>query len=377
MKKILFVSHSSELTGVPLLTFSIIKNLSVKNYQINTIFPTEGETINLWKSHNFRYEIISNPEVSFTEISLLKFPYLIFKRIAFLLKLFLHIRKENYDIIYIHSAVNVIPGLAGFLLRKKIIWHINETFEAVGRNKIKGKIIGFVSDKIILASPSCQSIIPKTALKKCKLIYNAIDTELYKRAKYDESILQYFKIPNGSKIVLFVGYLSKRKGVDILVDAVKIISDKISNIYFILVGDVSNTSRDFVADTKKRIKDLQIDDKIIFAGFRNDIPAMMKICDVFILPSRNEACPISLIEAMASGKPIISTNVGCVNDLLDNGKAGIIISSESPYELSNAILDLINNKEKCIELSNYAARRAEDLFSIKKFIQSIEETIES
>ncbi len=372
MKKILFLSHSSGHTGSPVVLYDIVKNISGSEYKSLTIFPADDGITQLWEDNNIAYKIIKNPEISFKQIGINKYPWLIFNRISYFLKLFAVMCKNDFDVIYINSAVNVLGGIIGWILRKKVIWHLHESFMPTGINKIKGGVIGFCSSKIIFASPTCKNLIPSKYHSKSEVIFNGVDIKRFTLPNENSvSLLESFGINKENILIIFIGYLSKIKGIDTLIESAKILSQKNDRIKFLIVGDTPETSKEYGKYIRDLVNDYNLNDRVIFSGFRKDIPELLKISDIFVLPSRNEACPVCLIEAMAAGKPIIATCVGCVEELIDYGKAAIMISPENPEELADKILLLINDKSKCKEISQYAQSRAKDFFDKDIFIKSI------
>ena len=377
MKKILFISHSSEPTGAPLTVYQIVSRLSKDKYETITIFPTEGRLIDYWKSKGLKYHIIYNPEISFSEISILKIPWLILRRICFFISLLVYLARENFDLVFVNSAVNVLSGFASFLLRKKVIWHIQETLPKTLKNRIKGFLIKWISDEIVLDSPTCKTILPNIFKhKNIQVIYNAVEIEKFKFKASKEEFAREIGLSINDKIILFVGFLHKRKGVDILIKSAFEILKHRKDVSFILVGEASESSKKFAKNIKDEVKSNNAEKKIFFPGFRDDIYKWLSIADIFVLPSRNESCPISLIEAMAAGKPIIATPVGCVEELLDYGKAGILVPVESEEELTRAIENLLDDEEKLKIISQNAGKRAEELFSMDKFINAFESIFE-
>lgn len=123
-------------------------------------------------------------------------------------------------------------------------------------------------------------------------------------------------------LVGFVGRLTEIKNLSMFLRVAKLISDAAADdlprIRFVIVGDGH-----LRGPLEAEAAELQLDDTVIFAGNRNDIPNVYTALDVVALTSLNEGTPLSLIEAMASGKPVISTKVGGVSDLLGEAKSSV------------------------------------------------------
>lgn len=147
--------------------------------------------------------------------------------------------------------------------------------------------------------------------------------------------------------ILHVGRFVSVKNQKLLIEAVNIIRDLDFNVTFIGDGET-------ISENKKLVKELDLEEKIRFLGRRSDINSIMDKNSIFILCSTMEGAPISIIEAMANGMAIIATDVGGVRDFVEHGENGIIINSNSKYELAEAIKLLLQDKEKMVKLSKNA-----------------------
>ncbi|MBS3169498.1 glycosyltransferase family 4 protein [Candidatus Woesearchaeota archaeon] len=129
------------------------------------------------------------------------------------------------------------------------------------------------------------------------------------------------------KVILFVGMLTKRKGTDKVVTISSQLLDEGMNIKTLIVGDAhgENMFKKLVAEKYK--------DQIIFTGGRKDIPEFMRLADVLLLPSEGEGLPGVVMEAMASGLPVVATDEGCTPDLIDNGREGYRVK-EGGYKMA-------------------------------------------
>ena len=180
---------------------------------------------------------------------------------------------------------------------------------------------------------------------KIEVIRNGINLETMK-TKTDN-----FKKKHGISFpfVLFIGRFSKVKGIDILLHAIKILKDKpeLKNISFVIMGV------DFGFENKmiQMINDLDIKEKIhlIRNPSRDDVIAAYSESEFLVLPSRWELSPLTPLEGFAFKKPVISTNVHGIPSIITNGKNGMLVKSEDSHGLAEAIIELINDKQKCLD----------------------------
>ena len=222
-------------------------------------------------------------------------------------------------------------------------------------------------DKIIAVSEPVREEILKSGIlpEKVKFIQNGIDTSKYINRNSLNHIREEFQIPLNSKVVGIVGRLTSEKGHALLFEAARDLVKKHPDIYFLVVGDGP-----LLNDLKKSTETLPV----IFAGFRKDMPDIYSAMDISILPSLNEGMPMVLLEAMASGKSVIATDVGDVGKVIEHRKNGILIQKKNANEISDALSYILTNEEEAKQMSIRAQKKIQDHYSsegmAKKYIET-------
>ncbi len=177
-----------------------------------------------------------------------------------------------------------------------------------------------------------------------------------------------FKI-NSEKIILYVGMLTERKGIDKVISISSQLLGEGHNIKTILVGDAhgENVFRKSVPERHR--------EKIIFAGGRKEIPEFMKLSHVLLLPSEGEGLPGVVMEAMASGLPVVATEEGCTPDLIGNGKEGFLVSDQNYIQSLRRILATPALHQKMSEQSKEKISLFKWDIIAKKYVQIYERKI--
>ena len=221
--------------------------------------------------------------------------------------------------------------------------------------KLQTPMINFIvknSTKISVANDYEKKIFEKfNQTSKIEVIRNGINLETMKTKT------QNFKKKHGIVLpfVLFIGRFSKVKGIDILLYAIKILKDRpeLENIRFVIMG----VDFGFQNQMIQMIDDFGIKEKIhlIMNPSREDVIAAYSESEFLVLPSRWELSPLTPLEGFAFKKPVISTNVHGIPSTITDRKNGILVKNEDFHELAEAIMELINDKQKCLEygLSGY------------------------
>ncbi len=166
------------------------------------------------------------------------------------------------------------------------------------------------------------------SLNKLNVISTGIHLERFQNVDSDKvnDLKKEFKIDEDEKVILFVGMLTERKGINQVIAVSKRLLQEGHQIKTILVGDAHGDN------IYQKLVDSKYKEKIIFAGGRKEIPEFMKLGDILFLPSEGEGLPGVVMEAMASGLPIVATKEGCTPDLIEDGKEGFLIEMNNRKE---------------------------------------------
>ncbi len=170
-------------------------------------------------------------------------------------------------------------------------------------------------------------------------------------------------------VVATVGVLSRRKGTDVFVEAAEIVRGRRPEVRFVLVGSATDPlDADWAAGVLERARAAGVEHIP-----RTDVPLLLGEIDVFALPSRIDPCPISLLEAMGAGLPVVGAASDGIPEQLDGGKAGELVPREDPDAMAAAILRLLDDPAQARALGSAARERARGTYSIARQAAGIED----
>ncbi len=197
--------------------------------------------------------------------------------------------------------------------------------------------------------------------EKLKIVHCGIDFNHYISTKplvNNESLIQ----------LIFVGRLAPEKGVDVLIDSLIELHQEGLSFKLLLVGDGPEK-----VNLKNKVIKHGLEKVIDFYGYADQTIVREKLLqsDIFILPSFAEGVPVSFMEAMASGIPVIGTNVGGVSELIEHGETGLIVSPADKVGLRKAISKLIQSPELRQSLSHNARKYVEENFNLDNEIRKL------
>lgn len=380
LSNILCISHSAELSGATLSLLRVASYLAEKGHSITIIFPDEISAFpsNI-KLDNVHKTVIFNPELSWIETKVIKNKIrLLWRRIKYVWRISRYIKQGNFDIIYVNSAMAVYGALGAKIAGEKIIWHIREDLTPTPGNKLRVFIIKKIASSIIFVSrPIAEAFGKKPPHQKWFFIPNPVDVAKFKVTESEIiASRKEFNISENTPVIINVGFISFRKGIDVLLRAFSRVRTAHPETRLLIVGERPRTTpKNYWNIVQQIIKDNELEDSVIFTGFREDVERLLALSDIFVLSSRNEAMPVCVLEAMAAARAIVATNVDAVTELLEEGKLGIIVPPDNPDALADAIIELLKDKTKREHLGRLAQQKAFTTFQPGKIYPEIEKAI--
>jgi glycosyltransferase involved in cell wall biosynthesis len=202
---------------------------------------------------------------------------------------------------------------------------------------------------IIAVSLHVKNVISDMTQSQICVIQNGIDFEDIHNVQPHKSI----EYPS----ILFVGGLSKVKGIDTLLNAVPIIRKKILNLCLYIAGSGPEENK-----LKELVKELNIEENVNFLGYVSEIEkySYYKSADVCVFPSIYEPFGIVLLEAMACGKPVVASNVGGIPFVVEEGKTGLLFESGNVEDLADKIMTILKNEKLREKMGEAGRERAKE-----------------
>lgn len=243
--------------------------------------------------------------------------------------------------------------------KKSLFWFYDKMLVTVGID-----VTVTVSQKV--AEQAIQAkLLPA---KSVQVIRNGIRVERFDHAaKTPTSVSGLPLFEKSGPIVITVARLVWFKGLHTLVEAAAEVIKDHPNVRFLVVG-----CGELRENLEQQAAELGVGDAFIFAGERNDIPALLKQSDLFVLPSVSEGLPISILEAMAARLPVIATDVGGVPELVEDRETGRLVSPEAPSDLAQAIMECLQDPERMRAYGHAGRQRLENLFSQTAMVEATE-----
>jgi glycosyltransferase involved in cell wall biosynthesis len=170
------------------------------------------------------------------------------------------------------------------------------------------------------------------------------------------------------RIITTVANLRGEKGHEVLIDAAAIACRRHPDLRFQLVGDGPMR-----AAHERQVREYGLSDNVLFLGHRDDVPALLASSDLFVLPSRTEAFPNGLVEAMAAALPSVASDVGGIPELIQHGRNGLLVAPGDAPALAQALNALVEDDDRATGLGAAARATIEARYSFDRMVTSFEE----
>jgi len=163
-----------------------------------------------------------------------------------------------------------------------------------------------------------------------------------------------------------IGRLVYQKAHDVLLQAASLVVQAVPEAQFLIVGEGPLRSA-----LERMVKELELA-RCRFAGFREDIPNLLRLMDVFVLPSILEGFPQVLLEALAAARPVVATRIDGVTEVVQHGTTGLLVPPQDPIALADAIILLLKDQGLARRLGEAGRKLVEERFAVSRMIEKVD-----
>jgi len=359
---ILYVSSFGWLRGGGQISlWNLLTRLDRNKFNPILICPEQGDLLLACKKINIATEVIAFPNLRLWNLV---------PALVSLAKLLEILKRYEIDIVHADDLRQVIYfGILKLFYRFRLIWHIRISWKNIFLDTI-----GFCLSKKIICTAKIIADkfqhLPKFR-EKGMVIYNAVDYDYFRPAEPNSGLKEQYNVYSQDFVIGTVCRLHPVKGIHLLVDAFVDINKSLEDTKLIIVGDGSEK---YKQDLEKRIEDLGIGNSVVFAGFQKDVRPFLSIMDFFILPTlEKEGSSRSILEAMACGIPVLTTDIGGNSELVENGITGIIIPKPKPTIIATETIRLLRQKERLVKMGREGRKRVIEKFGISGNVRLTED----
>ena len=345
------ITHDLAIGGLQQVVVNICRSIDRDKFDVSVLcLRTLGEFV---------------PEVESLGIKVHSLPqkergtdYLSFLKVAKIL------RQEKIEVIHTHNTQPFIDGTIGALLSGvKTIVHTDHArnFPDKLRYMLAEHIMSYFAYSVVGVSEHTSANLinyEKISPKKIMTIENGIDGSRFEIEIDRQEKKRELGIRNNGPVIGLGVRLAKQKGITYLLQALPQVIKAFPDITLVIVGD-----GELKEELQREAMQLDIENNVLFLGARLDIPELLKLFDIYVLPSLWEGMPMVLLEAMAAGCPVVATDVGGVSKVIEDKQSGLLVASQNPEQLAVAIIQLLADEQLQKEYTQKGLQKFKKKFS--------------
>jgi glycosyltransferase involved in cell wall biosynthesis len=286
------------------------------------------------------------------------------------------VRTQQIDLVFGNMAMgHVYGGLAAVGTGARAVWFqhglpaVTDPLAWLSALVPSAKI--FVNSQ---ATASAQAKLPGCA-GRLQLVDLAVDTARFTPStRLDRPLLRALGVAPDGPVVAMIARFQRWKGQDVFLQAAARVAQKRPDVRFVLVGDAMfGLERGFPEELRALVAELNLADRVTFAGFRDDVPALLDEVDVVVHPHRApEPFGLAIVEALLMEKAVVASNIGAPIEFITNGSTGVLVPPDDPEAVAHSILTLAGDRELRVALGRAGRAAMLRRFTMEQMIGNLE-----
>jgi glycosyltransferase involved in cell wall biosynthesis len=280
------------------------------------------------------------------------------------------LKKEHVSVIHAHEfTANTYGSLIGRIMRVPVVAtvHGKNYFADQLKRRIAYRFVSRASRMVAVSEDLKRFIVDRVGVadNRISVVYNGVDVPPRPSVEKVRALRLELGVEQFEHVIGAVGSLYPVKGHTHLIQALPRILQACPRTVLLLAG-----RGELEGELKAEVRRLGLDAYVRFLGFRSDVPVLLSLFDLFVLPSLSEGLSMALLEAMAAGNPVVATEVGGNAELVVDGDTGYLIPPESPAALADAVIRVLSDKVRSTGMGDRGRQRVHDKFSFQAMIDA-------
>lgn len=279
------------------------------------------------------------------------------------------VRRHQIALVHCNAIgrVAVYAGLVGRWRGVPVLWHVR----VAARESLLDRLLFRLASVVVVNSRAVGHRFAWARPGKVRCIYNGVDLGRFSPRQPPRHLRAALGLPEHAPVVGSVGRFVPYKGYAHLLEAARLVQAAMPGVHWVLVGD-----GELRGELETQCRSLGMEGQVHFAGWREDIPDVLALCDLFVLPSLGEHFGRVLIEAMAMARPVVATDAGGVPEIVLHGETGLLVPPAEPKALAEAVTSLLEDPGRAARLGAAGRRRAEREFNLARHVEAVEHLYE-
>ncbi|MDJ0396363.1 glycosyltransferase family 4 protein [Rhodococcus sp. G-MC3] len=371
--KILISHPSPDLYGSDLQLLETIEGLTHAGHAVHVALPASGPLETLIAERGGVVKLVKFPVSRKSLLSPRGLPKYFIDTFISLFAIWRMMRAIKPEIVYANTLTTPVWFLAAKLYGVPLVCHVHEAEESARKSvALLLTVPLLLCNAVIVNSKASRQVIEMAVPRlrsRIKLIYNGIPHSGQKPAPVGNGFA-------GQTRVVMVGRLSPRKGTDVALEAVAKLVQTGNDVSLTLCGDIYPGYEWFAAELERRANAPDLQGRINFAGYRDDVANQLALSEVVIVPSLTEPFGNVAVEAQLANRPVVASNVQGLAEIITDGSTGILSEPGNPSALADAISKLMTDRDQAQRMADAAYASATRRFSVARYQADIVELSE-
>jgi glycosyltransferase involved in cell wall biosynthesis len=387
-RTVVFIESASAMGGVQFSTLYLAQELDRARWNPVVVCPAEGDLTRACRNAGVETQVLAGPRFWSTSVRAgrnirLPNPFawlwnlILLLRAVRLLRLFL-VRCPPDVLVTKGLQSHFIGGLAARRARVRCVWHVQDLVSERSFG-IYRRVFSFAASRlpqqIIVDGLAIRDQLPQSLHSRVSVVHNGVDTRVFHPNRDGLAVRRELGIASDQIVIGQAGRITPWKGQHYLIEAFAKIADRIPNAVLLLVGAPVFDNDAYERRLRNMAAECGFADRIIFSGYRHDLPDVLAAMDLFAFTStEKDTSPLALLSAMASGLPIIAFDIEGVRELVAGNEALYVAPGDSAA-LAKAIATTIVEGGRASQRGKAARELAEDKFDLHHYVSRIEDQL--
>jgi glycosyltransferase involved in cell wall biosynthesis len=379
-RRVLYLHATSEIGGSDVSLVRIIETLDRRRFQPLVALPADGPLVERLRRAACPVFFVPGMKKLTTRRGRLYFAHYALTYPAGVAEIARLIRREAVDIVHTNTIHNLHGFMAALVAGRPHVWHVREiVWQSRALRSLERLLAGRLSSRTIVTSDAVGGMFRNrrgAVPSGVRTISNGVDLSAFNLHHDGRSVRRDLGLPDECPVAGIVCRLDRWKGVDTFLRAAALCRADCPDARFVVVGGPIEGQEAYEHELKALSRSLDLDDAVVWTGWRfqpADMPRVHAALSVLVLASRHpEPFGLVLLEAMASGKPVVATRHGGPMEICVNGETGLLVPPEDTYAMAVAMTRLLSDQATASTMGQAGRKRVEERFSQTACVKQIQ-----
>lgn len=282
------------------------------------------------------------------------------------------LRQHGVDIVHTNSLkTHVLGGLAARLARKPLVWDVRDILDPGPARNLLVRLARLTRPHIVAMSAAVARFLEPVGCRTA-VVHGGRSPDHFVKADPSPELRSELGLTEDDEVIIVIARLTPWKGHMVLLDAFRAVHAERPQARLLVVGAPTFWEETYLHELQARAEELGCGKAVRWLGFRDDIPQLLALTNLMVLPSFNEPFGIVIVEAMVAGKPVIVCDSGGPPEIVEDGVTGLVVPTQKVGPLADAMAALLGDRERARLMGEAGRQRAVERFDVRAGVREIE-----